>query len=419
MVGTKQKVAAALIIYLRKKNKKKRKQKRMWVREWIRRRESEELVEKFVAELREGDPKSFTNFVRMSPENFDWLLEKVRPKIEKKNTQLRKAVSATTRLVVTLRFLASGDTYRSLSYLFRLPHNTISSIVPATCRAIYDVLAPEYLQMPNTEDEWLKIASDFETKWNFNHCIGAVDGKHCVMFAPKKSGSNYYNYKHTFSIVLLGVADANYKLTYIDVGCKGRISDGGVFSRSSIFDALETNSVNIPAPRPLTNDQNAANFPYVMVADDAFALTPYMLKPFSYRDQDREQKIFNYRLSRARRIIENVFGIISARFRVLRRTIYLDAEKTTLIVLAVCALHNWLMSINRKQYAPPGTFDQEVGETIHPGSWRSEVFSDDNQNPTRRMPDTLATTDAKQIREQFKAYFNSPSGSVPWQDKMI
>jgi len=59
------------------------------------------------------------------------------------------------------------------------------------------------LQAPDSEEEWLEIAQDFERKWNFPHVIGALDGKHVMLQAPVNSGTEYYNYKHFFSIVLM------------------------------------------------------------------------------------------------------------------------------------------------------------------------------------------------------------------------
>lgn len=197
-----------------------------------------------------------------------------------------------------------------------------------------------YFQVPNTRKEWENIANQYEEKWNFPNCIAAMDGKHIAIKCPIKSGSMYYNYKQFFSIVLFALVDADYRFIYVDVGCNGRISDGGVFANSSIFKALEDKSLDIPFGKPLPRREDP--LPYFIVGDEAFPLKTYLMKPYPSRQLDLSKRIFNYRLSRARRVVENIFGILASRLRVFKSTIDMEPERAQKIVLACCALHNYL-----------------------------------------------------------------------------
>lgn len=215
-----------------------------------------------------------------------------------------------------------------------------------------------------------KYVDEFALNWHIPHCFGVIDGKHITIVAPQNSGSLYYNYKNTRSIVLMGVADANYKLIYIDVGCNGRISDRGVFKNCSLYDALESKQLPLPELKALP--QRPLPVPYIMVANDAFAMTSYILKPYGFRNQPAPNRIFNYRLSRARRIIENLFGIMSSKFIVLRKPIHLAPHKVKYVTLAICELYNFLIS-SSKCYLCPGLVDFENPITckIVNGEWRN------------------------------------------------
>lgn len=196
--------------------------------------------------------------------------------------------------------------------------------------------------MPSSEAEWDNIAREFMEKWNFPNCLGALDGKHVVVQAPFKSGSYYYNYKNTHSVVLMALVNANYKFTYVDVGSNGRVSDGGIFRECSLNRSIEAKSLSVPSPKSLPG--RVMRIPYVIVGDEAFPLKEYLMKPYPQRTGlDEGQRIFNYRLSRARRIVENAFGILCNRFRViLRSPILLSPEKVEKTVLCCCTLHNFL-----------------------------------------------------------------------------
>lgn len=88
--------------------------------------------------------------------------------------------------------------------------------------------------MPRTPEEWSDISDDFYKLWQFPHCCGWMDGKHVMIQAPANSGSEFYNYKGFFSVVLLALVDAQYRFMFVNVGSQGRISDGGVFANSTL-----------------------------------------------------------------------------------------------------------------------------------------------------------------------------------------
>ena len=116
------------------------------------------------------------------------------------------------------------------------------------------------------------------------------------------------------------------------MGEVGRRSDGGVFSHSSFGTALEDGTLVLPESSPLPGTTQP-HLPYVIVGDEAFPLKNYLLRPYPGRNLSGndctmlimaifyhcvlnadDRAVFNYRLSRARRIIENTFGILAARY---------------------------------------------------------------------------------------------------------
>lgn len=197
-----------------------------------------------------------------------------------------------------------------------------------------------FFQVPGTEAEWESISEDFLNLWQVPNCIGAVDGKHVNFRAPRNMGSYYYNYKGHHSIILMAVVDAHYKFKYIYVGVNGRVNDSVVFKESELYEALINNTLHIPGNKPLPGRQMSV--PYVLLADQAFPLVDRIIKPFPQRGLSESRLKYNNRLSRGRRVVENAFGILCNRFRVLLSTINLNAVKVEKIVLACCALHNYI-----------------------------------------------------------------------------
>ncbi|XP_022160256.1 putative nuclease HARBI1, partial [Myzus persicae] len=223
-----------------------------------------------------------------------------------------------------IKFLSTGTPYRSLAFSFRMAHNTISGIIYETCNTIWNVFGQIHMPFP-TKDMFYQIAHDFETLWNFPNCIRCIDGKHIRIKCPKKTGSMFYNYKNYFSVHLQGVCDAKYKFITVDIGAYGKQSDSGVFTESNIYNYLETNSFNVPPNRPLPNTN--IPMPFVLLGDQGYPLKEYLMRPYPCTTNlDPEKEIFNYRLSRARRMIECTFGILVSKWRCLKTELQVNED---------------------------------------------------------------------------------------------
>ena len=200
----------------------------------------------------------------------------------------------------------------------------------------------------------------------------------------------------------MALVDANYKFIFVDVGCNGRISDGGVFGNSTLYHGLEHDLLSLPSPKALPGSENVV--PYHIVADEAFPLKPYLMKPFSQRGLTREKRMFNYRWSRGRRCVENAFGILANRFRVFRTPLAVHPESAEKIVMACCTLHNYLRDhtltvTDAHDREAEGHFDGALVTLNHQGS-------------------NNYTGQASQIRDTLCDYFNG-SGRLTWQDRIV
>ncbi|XP_066442104.1 uncharacterized protein [Eleutherodactylus coqui] len=194
-----------------KTDRASRRQRRFWVHPLLTERGTKGHFASLYHDLK-NHPEKFVSFCRLPLEAFDRLLELVRRDLTYQDTQMRKAITAEERLLITLRFLATGESYASLHLQFRVGKSTITEIVRCTCSAIWQKLQPIVMPSP-TEDTWQRVAAGFQDVAKFPNCIGAVDGKHVRVLQPAHSGSKFFNYQKFFSIVLMAVADAHSKFS--------------------------------------------------------------------------------------------------------------------------------------------------------------------------------------------------------------
>lgn len=171
-------------------------------------------------ELRNEDPASFLNFLRMPPAMFIEPLARLGPLITKEDSNYRNAIEPGLKLAMTIRNPATGDRYASMQFDFRVPHNTISLCVREVCQAIINEYKDECMQYPTTVEELRAVSSEFSRRWNVSHA--------CVVLGVKHIACRRHRNR------LMGLVDADYKFLQINVGGYRHKSDAQIFNASEV-----------------------------------------------------------------------------------------------------------------------------------------------------------------------------------------
>jgi hypothetical protein len=135
-------VVVALLLRKELEKREKRKSRKVWVKNWVGRREKYGASSTLLKELKDEDPVAYRNILRLDGARFDALLQMIDGMIKKQGTKMRMAIPTATKLEITLRYLATGYSFKTLEYLFRVPEPTISLFVPEVLTAISHVLKP-------------------------------------------------------------------------------------------------------------------------------------------------------------------------------------------------------------------------------------------------------------------------------------
>ncbi|XP_036340033.1 putative nuclease HARBI1 [Rhagoletis pomonella] len=287
------------------------------------------------------DENRFKENFRVKRNAFRIICEKVRG-IEKVDINMRPYIPLHKRVAISLFALGSAAEYRTVASLFGVGRSTVGEIVLDFCQAVCENFSDCINSYPQNLQEIRKVVAGF-ARLGFPQCFGALDGCHIEVQPSKEEAVDYYNYKGWYSVVLLASCDHRSKFTYINIGSTGKNNDSYIFESSTlkrlheVAEIFTLNSTSI----------NGVNVPVLLIGDSAFRLSRYMMKPFPYSpNQPAIQKTFNYRLSRCRRVIENAFGQLKARFRKIGRGLQVAPKNVNIIIRTCCILHNFLKMEN-------------------------------------------------------------------------
>ena len=121
------------------------------------------------------------------------------------------------------------------------------------------------------------------------------------------------------------------------IGWPGKTHDARVFANSSVYADMISGKL---FPN-WTKNIEGIDVPLQILGDPAYPLLPWLMKPYVEGSSSTpEERMFNYRQSRARMVVENAFGRLKGRWRCLLKR--LDCELTNVpnVVLSCVVLHN-------------------------------------------------------------------------------
>ena len=223
-----------------------------------------------------------------------------------------------------------------VAHLFGVARSSICEIIHETCDVIVSTLLRTYITFPSGQ-QLDSVIETFATKWGVPQCVGTIDGCHVPIAAPLNNHSDYYNRKGFYSMILQGVVDANYRFLDICVGWAGSVHDARVFVHSPLY-------TQITEGRLLPNKTvtiNKTEVPLFLIGNSAYPLQTWLMKPFPHNSNlTQEQKNYNYRMCRARIVVENAYGRLKARWRRLLKRKDMHTNHIPHIIAAACIIHN-------------------------------------------------------------------------------
>lgn len=336
----------------------------------------------------------YENF-RVRKETFEFILNKISRDITHKDTTMRKAISPRRRLALTFYYLASTAEYRTISNLFGVSVSFVCNCIKEVCEAIRRHLS-NVIKFP-TGVEILQVIQEYENKWGFPMCAGCIDGTHIPILAPNENHKDYVNRKGFHSIQMQAVVDSRYLFRDVVVGWPGSVHDARVLSNSAIFKKGVDNTLFDGVESRIIQGNDV---PPLILGDPAYPFLPWLMKRYpENNDTPRVQRVFNYRLSRARMTVENTFGRFKGRFKRFSKRVDMEVSSLVNVVLSSCILHNICEAQNNEFL--PDWVNQQCHEQLPEG---------------REVDINVNIADAEDIREALAAYFVSPQGVLPHQE---
>ena len=275
----------------------------------------------------------FKKTLRVSLATFHFILSRV-GNVLQRQTVTEEPISPEERLGICLYRLGRGDYYYTIAEMVGRGVATVNSVVLEVCQVLVEYLGTESItsNMPKSREDFEGEILDVEELWQFSCCWVALDGCHIPIKCPPgglEACKEYHNFKNFYSIVLMAMVDSHSRFVWGSCGYPGNSHDAIIFRSTNLWNSIQDGLL----PN-VGKAVGAVNVPPLIIADSAFPLRTWLMKPYTNALLSPQQRYFNYRLSRGRMVIEGAYGQLKGRWRVLLRKNESDKEHVSTATLA-------------------------------------------------------------------------------------
>ena len=269
--------------------------------------------------------REFKGRMRMDVSTFEYLCCILAPDLHRRDTNMRLAIPVEVKVAVSISRLATGNSMQCIADLYKIGLSSSQQAVSDFCIAIKKNLLRKFISWP-APATMERYAHEFQDLHQIPYVVGAVDGSHIPIIAPRLHAADYYNCKGFHLLLLQGVVSAKCLFWDFDIGWAGSMHDANLWARTEIGQHCEAGKLS----------------PYCLVGDAAYPCHPWMLAPFKgHKDGlSREEYHWNFVQSSTRMCVERAFGMLKGRWRILLKRIDVHLKNVPDLVATCLVLHN-------------------------------------------------------------------------------
>ena len=295
---------------------------------------------------------------RINGRTFMDVVELVRDRMERNDTNFRKAIPLEKRVAIALWRLANGNSYRTISKTFGVGKSTSVEITKEFCQTISS-RADEFIRFPQSMRETAEAIAKFKDDYNCKipQVVGAIDATHIhILGPPGESKADYFCRKQHYSMNTQAVVGENLKFIDVATGCPRSVHDSRVLRHSHLFQKAETNQILVSPVKEV----DGLDIRPLLLGDGGYFLNTWLMKPYPMHLRlSPAQRNFNRKLSSCRSSVERAFGLLKSRWRCLLKRLDSIKQNIPEIIITCCVLHN-LCQQNNDNYYDDDNILQEV-----------------------------------------------------------